>query len=75
MPKRDGLKRWIEAERVRSKLRTIGFAAIYARARFLGLPEENLVAVPPSRETARSTKLEVQQLIDGLQAKWARRVA
>ena len=75
MPKRDGLKRWIEAERVRSKLRTIGFTAIYARARFLGLAEENLVAVPPSRETARSTKLEVQQLIDGLQAKLARRVA
>lgn len=75
MPKRDGLKRWIEAERVRSKLRTLGFAAIYARARSLGMLEENLVAVPPSRETSQATKLEVQQLIDGLQAKWARRVA
>jgi hypothetical protein len=72
MAKREGLKRWIESERVRSKLRTLGFAAIYARARYLGLPEENLVAVPPSRETSKATKREVQQFIDKLQAQWAR---
>jgi hypothetical protein len=75
MPKRDGLKRWIEAERVRSRLRTIGFAAIYARGRYLGREGEFMVVLPPSQEASESTKRAVRQLIDGLQAKWARRVA
>jgi hypothetical protein len=74
MAKREGLKHWIQAERVRSKLSTLGFAVIYARARCLGLAEENLVAVPPSREASLSAKLAVQQQLDELQASWARRV-
>lgn len=74
MAKPDGLKRWVEAERTRSRLRTIGFAAVYSRARYLGMPEEMLVTVPPSRATLPAAKAAVEQLVEELQAKWARRV-
>jgi hypothetical protein len=73
MAKPDGLKRWVEAERTRSRLRTLGFAAVYSRARYLGMPEEMLVAVPPSRATLPAAKAVVEQLVEELQAKWARR--
>ena len=73
MAKPDGLKRWIEAERTRSRLRTLGFAVIYSRARYLGMPEEMLVAVPPSRATPPAAKAAVAQFIEELQTRWARR--
>jgi hypothetical protein len=71
--RREGLKRWIEAERVRSKLRTLGFAAIYARARYLGLEGEFMVVLSPSQEAPASTRIEVEEFLAGLQARWSRR--
>jgi hypothetical protein len=68
-----GLKRWIEAERVRSKLRTLGFAVIYARARYLGREGEFMVVLSPSQEAPASTRLEVKEFLAGLQARWSRR--
>jgi hypothetical protein len=73
MAKRDGLKRWIEAERTRSRLQTLGFAAIYARARYLGMPGEMLVEVSPSRQAPRSTQAGVEQFLQQLQSKWAKK--
>jgi hypothetical protein len=73
--RRDDLKRWIQSERTRSRLRTIGFAAIYSRARYLGVPEENLVAVPPGREVPQETRLAVENLLRNLAAGWLRESA
>ena len=69
----DGLKRWIEAERVRSRLRTLGFAVAYARARYAGCQEEFEIVPGKGRVTSAAAKADVLHLLEDLRRRWARR--